>query len=94
MTIAVIPDITFTVNPFPQPGTPVWDAETLEWTMRDEDDQVYWGDTPSACMEQYHEQQLRTAEHARKSGCTILELRDLWARDRDWANQQLDERPY
>lgn len=94
MTSAVIPDITFIVNPFPQPGTPVWDEGALEWTMRDEDDQVYWGDTPTVCLTRYHEQQSRTAEHARKSGCTILELRDLCMRDRDWANQQLDERPY
>ena len=46
MTIAVIPDITFTVNPFPQPGTPVWDDDAFEWHMHDEDSQIYWGDTP------------------------------------------------
>jgi len=94
MSIAVVQDITFTVSPFPQPGTPVWDDEAYEWYMHDEDGQVYWGDTPSACMAAYHEQQRRTAEHARKSGFSILELREMWARDRDWAERQIDERPW
>lgn len=93
-TIAVVPELTFTINPFPQPGTPAWDDEAFEWYMHDEDGQVYWGDTPAACMATYHEQQRRTAEHARKSGFTILELRELWMRDRDWAERQLDERPW
>ena len=37
---------------------------------------------------------LRLADHARKSGFTVLELRELWARDRDWAERQIDERPW
>jgi len=94
MSIAVVPEITFTVSPFPQPGTPAWDDDTMEWVMRDEDGWLYWGDTPAACMVAYHEQQRRTAEHARKSGFTVLELREMWARDRDWAERQLDERPW
>lgn len=94
MAIATIPDLALVVSPFPQPGTPVWDDVAFEWTMTDEDGQIYWGDTPAACLAQYAEQQRRTAEHARKSGCSILELRELWARDRDWAERRLDERPW
>jgi len=93
-TIEVVPELTFTVSPFPQPGTPVWDDDTQEWVMNDEDGQLYWGDTPTVCMAAYDEQQRRTAEHARKSGFTVLELREMWARDRDWAERQLDERPW
>jgi hypothetical protein len=78
----------------PAPGQTRWDDEALEWFMRDEDDDVYWGDSPSQCMEHYREQMRRLVEHSRKSGLSIGELREFQARDRDWRERQRDERPY
>jgi hypothetical protein len=79
---------------FPTISEPVWDDVALEWYTRDDDGFAYWGDSPAQCLDRYREQMQRLAEHARKSGMSIAELRELNARERDHREQYLDERPY
>ena len=77
MTVATVPKIEFVVSPFPETATPVWDDICLEWQLTDADGFSYYGETPSACERQYQEAMHYLAEHARKSGFTIAELRGL-----------------
>ena len=94
MTITIAPPtIQFVVSPFPIVGAPVWDDAAFEWVMTDEDGAHYWGDNPSACMQRYSEAMSRLAEHARKSGYTIEELRAFWRQERDYADQRVAELP-
>lgn len=79
---------------FPTVAEPAWDDVALEWHTRDADGFVYWGDSPAQCLDRYRAQMQRLAEHARKSGMSIAELRELNARERDHREQYLDERPY
>jgi len=79
---------------FPAAGEPAWDDVAMEWYMHDADGWVYWGESAAQCMHHYREQMQRLAEHARKSGMSIEELRELNARERDRREQCLDERPY
>ncbi len=78
----------------PTISEPVWDDVALEWHTHDADGWVYWGDSPAQCLDRYRAQMQRLAEHARKSGMSIAELRELNARERDHREQYLDERPY
>jgi hypothetical protein len=95
MTITTaLPTIQFVLSPFPEPGEPIWDEICLEWQLIDADGFCYWGETPSACERQYHEAMYYLAEHARKSGFSIAELRAFRAQDRDRADQLMNERPY
>ena len=94
MTVATVPRIEFIVSPFPEPDEPVWDEICLEWQLTDADGYRYYGDTPSACERQYQEAMHYLAEHARKSGYSIEELRAFRAQHRDHADQRIDERPY
>jgi hypothetical protein len=94
MTVATIPQLEFLVSPFPEPTEPVWDDICLEWLLTDADGFRYWGETPSACARQYHEAMYYLAEHARKSGFSIAELRAFRAQQRDYADQRVDERPH
>ena len=93
MTVATVPKIEFVVSPFPETATPVWDDICLEWQLTDADGFSYYGETPSACERQYQEAMHYLAEHARKSGFTIAELRAFRCQERDYADQRRAERP-
>ncbi len=62
--------------------------------MADSDGIRYYGSTPNECHRQFCEALHYLAKNAHTSGFTVTELREFRARDRDWSDQLIDERPY